>query len=229
MVDVLLLELEGVIVHTEAIRRAALAGVLASAGISLDDDDWVDAAAGCAMSIAVPAVLARHGAPADPTGADLLALRAERDFAQSLHGGAPLRQGARALLAAAEGRTRIAAVTRLGRREADLVLALAGVEHAFETIIASEDVLDPKPSPEGYEKALARLARRRPVRRERCLALEDGRPGIRAARAARVRCLAVGTISPEQAMEADGYLGSLEGATLAGLAQLAAGGRERVE
>lgn len=229
MVDVLVLELEGVIVETSAFRRAALASALAGAGMQLDDDEWLELGAGRAMSTAVNAVLARRGARHDATAAELLALSADRAFAESFRGGLTLRPGASSLLARVEGRTRLAVVTRLTRAQVEQVLALAGLEHAFESIVAAEDVLEPKPSREGYELLLDRLTRRRPLRRDRTIALEDGGPGIRAARAAGVRCLAVGAVPVEQAMEADGCLLALDGVSLEDLARLAAAGGERVE
>lgn len=229
MVDVLVLELEGVIVETSAFRRAALATALAGVGMQLDDEEWIELGAGRAMSTAVTAVLARRGARDDPTAAELLALRADRAFAESLRGGMSLRPGAASMIASVEGKTRLAVVTRLTRAQVEQVLALTGLEHAFESIVAAEDVLEPKPAREGYELLVDRLTRRRPLRRDRTIALEDGVAGIRAARAAGVRSLAVGALPADQAMEADGYLATLDGVTLDELARLAATGRERVE
>lgn len=229
MVDVLVLELEGVIVETSAFRRAALASALAGAGMHLDGDEWLELGAGRAMSTAVNAVLARRGARHDATAAELLALSADRAFAEAFRGGLTLRPGASSMLARVEGRTRLAVVTRLTRAQVEQVLALAGLEHAFESIVAAEDVIEPKPSREGYELLLDRLTRRRPLRRDRTIALEDGIAGIRAARAAGVRSLAVGAVPVDQAMEADGYLPTLDAVTLEDLARLAAAGGERVE
>jgi beta-phosphoglucomutase len=195
----------------------------------IDDDEWLELGAGRAMSGAVAAVLARRGARHDATAAELLALRADRVFAESLRGGMTLRRGATSLLARVEGKTRLAVVTRLTRAQVEQVLALAGLEHAFESIVAAEDVLEPKPSREGYELLLDRLTRRRPLRRDRTIALEDGGPGIRAARGAGVRSLAVGAVPVDQAMEADGYLPTLDGVSLDDLARLAATRGERVE
>ena len=229
MVDVLVLELEGVIVETSAYRRAALSTALAGVGMELDDDEWLELGAGRAMSAAVTAVLARRGARNDPTAAELLALRADRVFADALRGGMSLRSGAARMLAGLEGKTRLAVVTRLTRAQVEQFLALSELDHVFESIVAAEDVLEPKPAREGYELLLDRLTRRRPLRRDRTVALEDGLPGIRAARAAGIRCLAVGPLPADQAMEADGYLPTLDGVSLGDLSRLAAAGRERVE
>jgi beta-phosphoglucomutase-like phosphatase (HAD superfamily) len=73
------------------------------------------------------------------------------------------------------------------------------------------------------------LKRQRPVARGAVLALEDGALGIRAARAANVRCIAVGPISAHIAMEADAYVPSLQGQSLASLDELSRPGQERVQ
>jgi len=91
----------------------------------------------------------------------------------------------------------------------DFVLGLSGLHDAFEVIVCADDVLDNKPAPESYARALARLQSRRPLARDRVLALEDALPGILAARAAGVRCLAVGDVPAHQAVEADGLVPSL--------------------
>lgn len=231
MVDALLVELEGVVIDASEARRAALAGVLASEGIALAGEEWTELAAGLSPRDGIESVLRHRGGTIDPTAVELMALRAERAFGDRLGNAVVLHEGAAPFLAAAHGRVRLAVVTRMRRAEVELFLALAGLEYAFEAVVAADDVLDPKPSPEGHVRALGRLAARRPLAREQCLALEDARPGIRAARAAGMRCLAVGTIPADHAMEADGWVASLAGQTVASIVALAAGGtgQERVE
>ena len=90
----------------------------------------------------------------------------------------------------------------------------------------ADDVLDAKPSAEGASLALERLGRQRPiVHRSATLALEDGVAGIRAARAAGIRCVAVGPLAAHVAMEADAYVPSLDGQTMRSLDALSATGR----
>jgi beta-phosphoglucomutase-like phosphatase (HAD superfamily) len=60
----------------------------------------------------------------------------------------------------------------------------------------------------------------------RAVALEDAAAGIRAARAAGLRCIAVGPVPAYRAVDATGYLPSVEGQTLASLSALVARGEE---
>ena len=54
------------------------------------------------------------------------------------------------------------------------------------------------------------------------VAVEDGLPGIRAARAAGIPCVVVGDVPAHVALEADGYLPSIAGLTAARLLEIAA-------
>jgi putative hydrolase of the HAD superfamily len=110
----------------------------------------------------------------------------------------------------------------------EFVRGLCALAAAFECIVTAEDVAAPKPDPAIYAAALARLARKRPLSAARAVALEDTLPGIRAARAAGARCVAVGALPPYQAAAADAYVASLEGNTLDTLSRLVTRGQERV-
>jgi HAD superfamily hydrolase (TIGR01509 family) len=205
MVDVVLFELEGVVFDTREIRAASVRDAMAALGLAEDS--------------AVDDVLT-----------DLVALRAARAFSTHIATrGLNLLPGARALIDDAAGTARIGVVTRAGRTEADAMIRLAGLENAFSVTVCADDALAGKPSAAGYNLALDRLGRQRPVAHGAVLALEDGAPGIRAARAAGARCIVVGEVPAHVAIEADAYVDSLAGHTLASLDRLSRPGVERVQ
>ena len=210
MIGAVLLELDGVLAETGAMRRDALVGALAAEGVALSAGEYEERCAGLPLPAAVRAALAARGRSADETLADLVRLRAERGFAALAARGVSLAPGAREFLRAAASRTRLALVTRATRREADLVLAFADARDLFECVVAAEDAA-PKPAPAPYERALERLARRRPVARSAAVALEDSLSGVRSARAAGLACVAVGPVPPEVALEADAHVATLAG------------------
>lgn len=209
MLDALMLELEGVVVETHAARLDALQRALADDGVGSLPDAASDAVRGLPPRDAAAAVVALLGLTRDPTALDIVGLRADRYLTERLSQGVTLREGARVLITIAQARSRLALVTRAGRATVDLVLGLSGLHDAFEVIVCGDDVLDNKPAPESYGRAMTRLQGRRPLSRDRVLALEDSRPGIVAARAAGLRCLAVGDLPAHQAVEADGLVPSL--------------------
>lgn len=228
MVDVVLVELEGVVFATRELRLAALRDALAAQGIETAFD--ADAVLGLTPRAAAVVAFAAARVPADDVLIDLVALAAEKSFASRLSmGGVSLQRGSRAFLEQAANGARLGVVTRANRNDADALLKLSGLEHAFSVTVSSTDTLDPKPSAEGYHLALDRLRRNRPLTRGGTLALEDSAPGIRAARTANARCIVVGRVPAHISMEADAYVSSLEGETLASLDQLSRPGQERVQ
>jgi HAD superfamily hydrolase (TIGR01509 family) len=180
----------------------------------------------------VRAVVAERIPGGDDVLADLITLRAERAFAARLAmGGAAMRDGARTFLERTAGRTRLAAVTRARRDDAEAMLRLAGVTDLFTVVATADDVFDPKPSPASYALALDRLGKQRgtSIAPNAALAVEDGAAGCRAAHAARLRCVAVGPLPAHLALEADAYVDSLAGHSVRTLDELSRGRQEHVE
>lgn len=211
----ILLELEGVLVETHDARRDALLRALAEEGIGTGPVAYDDLAHGLPVRGAARALIAAAGEEIDEVAIELVALRAERHFAEAVGTGIVLTDGARDALGTLHGVTRLALVTRANRREVEPILDAADAGFLFECIVTADDVGDsPKPAPEAYHSALRRLSRRRALTAAGAIALEDGRAGIRAARAAGLRCLAVGNVPPFRALDADGYLPTLRGVTL---------------
>lgn len=205
MIDVVLLELEGVVFDTKDVRDASHRDAMAAFGVASESD-------------------------ADDVLRDLIALRAARGFASHLStSGVHLQPGARPLIDEALASARVGIVTRANRAEANALLRLAGLENAFSVIVCADDALEDKPSAAGYNLALDRLGRKRPIAPGAVVAIEDGAAGIRAARAAGTRCVAVGPIEAFVAIEAHAYVESLVGHTLASLDRLSRPGMEHVK
>ena len=80
-------------------------------------------------------------------------------------------------------------VTGSARRVVDENLAPLGLDGLFETIVSGDDVQHGKPDAEPYRTAANRLA----TPPEACLVVENAPLGIRAARAAGMRCVALQT------------------------------------
>jgi HAD superfamily hydrolase (TIGR01509 family) len=95
----------------------------------------------------------------------------------------------------------------------DLALELSGLERFFRATVSSEEVPRGKPAPDVYLEA----ARRLEVSPERCAAIEDSENGIRSAKAAGMRVLAIpNPLYPpndEALAEAGNVLGSLSDLT----------------
>lgn len=223
MTAALLFEVEGVLVETLPFRAAALVAALADDGISLTIEEAIELSRGRSVRRAIAAAAHDARISYDLVATDLAASRAESVFAaRATAGGIMLTTGAVEFVRQAQAVARCALVTRASRLEADLLLRLAGLEDAFETMVTLEDVVEEKPAPAAYRAAVARLAKRRPVPARGVVALEDGAAGARSARAAGLVSIVVGAAPASEALEADGYLPSLGGATMDDVRSIAA-------
>ena len=90
------------------------------------------------------------------------------------------------------------------------VLRLAGIEESFHATVSSEEVARGKPAPDVYLEAAQRLE----VPPERCAAVEDSHAGIRSAKSAGMRVVAIPNASyppDEEALRlADAVVDSLD-------------------
>jgi HAD superfamily hydrolase (TIGR01509 family) len=113
---------------------------------------------------------------------------------------------------------RLAVASSSNRPLIDLVLERAGLASFFEATVSSEEVERGKPAPDVFLEAARRLG----TAPERCAAVEDSANGIRAARAAGMRVVAIPNRRypppPDALGLADVVLDSLEGLTPATLA-----------
>lgn len=207
-VPVLLIEFEGVLADTAALRAAALTEALAVDGIEVNAA-LLRQAAGRSTEDAVRVVRDAVGAEDDPTAVELCRLRAERAFAQRAGKGLSLQPGVKEALEKLGTCGRLALVTRASRREVEFVLNLAGFEAFFRPVIALEDAPPGKPARAPYDAALKRVAELFPGQVLRGVAVEDSVLGVRAARAAGLVSVIVGDVQPQDAMEADSWVESL--------------------
>ena len=229
MIDAVLFEFEGVIADTSATRRRTLLETLREDGVALSDSEYIEHCTGTPVRASVRAALALRNFARDEPLVELVAARIERRFADLVGTGVSLVNGARELVESLQGQTRLGIVSRASRADIDATLTLAQLDHAFEFIIAGDDVFQPKPSPAPYVGALDRLSRRRTVNTKHVVALEDGAAGIRSAKAAGLRCAVVGALPVHVAVNADALIPSLIGQRAATIDALTRGehGAER--
>jgi HAD superfamily hydrolase (TIGR01509 family) len=99
----------------------------------------------------------------------------------------PLIHGATDAVRRLAGHYRLAVASSSNRPLIDTVLDVSGLAQYFETTVSSEEVKRGKPAPDVYLEA----ARRLEVDPRRCAAIEDSHGGIRSAKAAGMRVIAI--------------------------------------
>ena len=124
----------------------------------------------------------------------------------------PLIDGAREAVERLAARWPLGLASSSNRELIDLVLDLSGLARFFRVTVSSEEVRRGKPAPDVYLEAARGLG----VPPERCAAVEDSRNGIRSAKAAGMRVIAI----PNPHFPPDNESIELADVTLSSLAEL---------
>ena len=167
----LLFDLDGTLVDTDHLHHGAFVAILGEHGRELTLDEY----RAHIMGQPNTAILARYFPGEDIGVID----RKEAMFRDTLAATVEPVAGIHALLdwaeAAAAG---CAVVTNAPRDNAIAMLAAASLAHRLPTVVIGEECARPKPDPEPYRAAMRVLGLTPSV----CVAFEDSRSGIRAAR-----------------------------------------------
>lgn len=200
-----LFDFNGVLVDDEAVHLEAFRGALEPLGIPVADADYWDRYIGFDDREGFAAMLEDSGRAATPELVESL-IRAKRPLylaraAEELK----TFPGAAALVREQAAHGPVLVVSGALRDEIQLGLGQLGISNSVQHIVAAEDTSASKPDPEGYELALAWLARHgHPEPRHQSVVIEDSLAGIAAAKAAGLCCIAVGHSYPLDKLHASG-------------------------
>jgi beta-phosphoglucomutase len=230
MTTAVLFDFNGVLVDDEDVHYEAFRRTLAVVGVTIDHPSY-RRYLGYDDRGTIEAILA-HTDRRDALDEDGLAraVADKQDLYARLAGQHPrLGFGARALIQSLrDAGARLAIVSGARRAEIDAVLDATALRGCFDTVVAAEDVTRGKPDPEGYRLARARLEAAAGTALD-AVAIEDAPAGLRAARAAGLRCVGLATTCPAAELEgADEIAPSLAALDVARVQRVAAGAaRER--
>jgi HAD superfamily hydrolase (TIGR01509 family) len=200
-----ILDLDGVLLDSEQVWNEAKRELVEEQG-----GRWREQAPRDMMGMSSPEwsryLIDELGVPLEPTAvSDEVVARLERIYRTGL----PLLEGAPEAVRRLAGRFPLGLASSSNREIIDLFLELSGLTEHFAVTLSSEEVARGKPAPDVYLEAVRRLG----AEPERCAAVEDSENGIRAARGAGVRVLALPNPHYPPAAEAlalaDDVLGSL--------------------
>jgi len=96
-------------------------------------------------------------------------------------------EGAIELLQNLQGRIKIALATMSSRKVVGKLLSEKRIGGYFDVVVTADEIVKPKPDPEVFFVSAARLG----VDPEDCVVVEDSVFGVRAAKAAEMKCIAV--------------------------------------
>jgi HAD superfamily hydrolase (TIGR01509 family) len=183
MVEAILWDNDGVLVDTECLFFESTRRTLATIGIQLTREQFLDLSMRQGRS-ALDLALERGWSKEQVAD-----LKRRRDllYSEMLRNQTRVLPGVTETLQALHGRMRMAVVTSSQRHHFNTMHADIGLTRYFEFVLAREDCGRTKPNPEPYLLALERLG----IGIENCVAVEDSERGLAAARAAGLRCLVI--------------------------------------
>ncbi|HVR30322.1 MAG TPA: HAD family phosphatase [Thermoanaerobaculia bacterium] len=209
MLRAILFDFNGVLVDDEPLHLALFARVLGEEGLTLRQDEYFARYLGLDDRRCFAAAMEEAGRRIDQAQIMRLVARKASYYQERIRSdGFPFFGGALELVreASAAGLT-LGVVSGALRGEVEGALRQAGIAHLFKTIVAAEDVVDGKPDPEGYRRALEELNGLPPLpprlfHPHEVLAIEDSPWGIEAASGAGLITLAVAHSYPKAALGA---------------------------
>lgn len=183
MVEAILWDNDGVLVDTERLFFESTRRTLATIGIPLTQEQFLELSMRQGRS-AFDLAMEKGWSKEQVTD-----LKRDRDllYSELLRKQTRVLPGVAETLKSLQGRMRMAVVTSSQRQHFDVMHADIGLTGYFEFVLAREDCGQTKPNPEPYLRALERLG----IRAEACVAVEDSERGLAAARAAGLRCLVI--------------------------------------
>jgi HAD superfamily hydrolase (TIGR01509 family) len=212
--------MDGTLVDTEPYWMRAEGELVREFGGSWTDEDALQVV-GVGLWDAA-AVFQRAGVALDAdTIVDRLTTRV-RD--QLVSHGVPWQPGAQALLKSVRDAGIPTALVTMSVRSMAEDIVRAIPFDAFDLLVTGDEVDEPKPHPEPYLTAAARLG----VDIADCVAIEDSVPGLRSAASAGAITIGVPHMVPLDPAAAHAIWSTLDGRTVADVVGLAASVRERV-
>ena len=227
MLRALIFDFNGIIVDDEPIHFELFKQVLAEEGIKLTEADYYARYLGFDDRGAFTAAYREHGRSLDEKLLARLIDRKAIYYQSEIRSKVRIFPGVEKLVTTLVPVLPLAVASGALRQEIETILSAAGLLKHFAVIISAEDVDHGKPEPEIFLKALARLNAQvedgHPIDAADCLVIEDSKEGIRGARRAGMKCLAVSNSHPTELLqEANAVVRSLEEVDLSLLEKLCA-------
>jgi len=219
MLRAVIFDFNGIIVDDEPIHFELFQKVLGEEGILLTEKDYYARYLGFDDRGAFLAGYRENGRSLGEKKLDELIKRKAGYYQDAIRDHVAIFPGVRSLVANLARALPLAVASGALRNEIETILATAGLLNYFRVIVAAEDVTQGKPAPEIYLKALAKLnaevGHSDPIEASDCIVIEDSKEGIRGARRAGMKCLAVTNSHPAEVLnEADAVVKSLEDVAL---------------
>lgn len=219
MLRAVIFDFNGIIVDDEPIHFRLFRRVFAEEGIDLNEAAYYQRYLGFDDRGAFLAGFRDHGRTVAAAKLRELIARKAKYYQEAIRDHAAIFPGVKALVEELSRTIPLAIASGALRQEIETILQTAGLLNHFRAIVSAEDVQQGKPEPEIFITALAALNAARGdapnIAPTECVVIEDSKQGVRGARRAGMKCLAVTNSHPVELLkEADAIVASLEEVTL---------------
>jgi len=213
--EAVLFDFDGILVDSEPMHYRAFSAVLDPLGMEFPWKEYVDTYMGFDDRDAFREAFRTKGIDLDEKNLGKLVVAKSRAFQDGIRNGVTAYPGAISMIESlrAAGRP-LALCSGALRSDIDPILAQLGVARCFDVIVSADDVRKSKPDPESYALAFGRLSERYAALLTvpgKSIAIEDTPAGIRSAKGAGLRVLAVAnSYGAVELADADWIVESLE-------------------
>jgi beta-phosphoglucomutase len=195
-VSAIVFDFNGTLSDDEPILCEIFRTLFAEHGRPLSVQEYFDELAGLSDPEIVQTWLGRDRDDVD----ELVAERVQR-YRDAVADGSTIHEHVREAVRYAAERVPVAICSGAARAEIEPVVEAAGLAPLLRAIVSSDDVVDGKPHPEGYRKAVELIGGVRPAD---VLAIDDTEAGVVSAKAAGLFTFAkTGTLDPHRLVAAD--------------------------
>jgi beta-phosphoglucomutase len=213
--EAVLFDFDGILVDSEPMHHRAFTEVLDPLGMGFPWKEYVEIYLGFDDRDAFRVAFRAKGIDLDEENLAKLVAAKSRAFQDGLRNGVTAYPGAVRMIESLHTAGRpLALCSGALRSDIDPILAQLGVARCFDVIVSADDVRRSKPDPESYALAFRRLSETYPTSLtipEKAVAVEDAPAGIRSAKGAGLRVLAVtNSYGAGELAEADWIVESLE-------------------
>ena len=217
MLKAVIFDFNGIIVDDEPIHFKLFQRVLGEEGIVLTEKAYYERYLGFDDRGAFMAGFRDDQRPLDEAKLEALIARKAVYYQEAIRNSVTIFPGVKTLVFSLAEKLPLAVASGALRREIEIILRTAGLLDCFRAIVSAEDVERGKPEPDIFLKALAALnaQSKETLQAANCVVIEDSKEGLRGARRAGMKCLAVTNSHPAELLtEANAVVKSLEEVTL---------------
>jgi beta-phosphoglucomutase len=216
MLRAVIFDFNGIIVDDEPIHFELFQRVLKEEGISLTEADYYARYLGCDDRGAFTIAYREHARALSQSKLAQLIDRKGAYYQEDIKTKMRVFPGVQTLVPDLAKKLPLAIASGALRNEIEVILSSIGLFDEFRAIVSAEDVTRGKPEPDIFLEALARLNTAlnsdHAINAAECLVIEDSKEGIRGARRAGMKCLAVTNSHPAELLnDADCIVSSLAG------------------